>query len=167
MHHPILPHTTSLHDPSHPTPQHITLQPHPNTHHHSPTYMYTPHSISMIEIEKQQNNNLVSSFQDFWGYKCFKGFFLERKTCTVYIESFILQRELWGSDRTEREKRFKKHMHAAVIIFIHWSSNLMEKVEKLAHKRSWRASPSPVFVKSFNVSKKKRVTRDTLCNWSP
>ena len=116
MHHPILPHTTSLHDPSHPTPQHITLQPHPNTHHHSPTYMYTPHSISMIEIEKQQNNNLVSSFQDFWGYKCFKGFFLERKTCTVYIESFILQRELWGSDRTEREKRFKKHMHAAVII---------------------------------------------------
>ena len=96
---------------------HITLQPHPNTHHHSTTYMYTPHSNSMIEIEKQQNNNLISSFQDFWGYKCFKGFFLERKTCTVYIESFILQRELWGSDRTEREKGLKQHMHAAMIIY--------------------------------------------------
>ena len=48
-----------------------------------------------------------------------------------------MQRELWGSDRTERGKGLKIHMHAAYDYnILHWSSNLMEKFEKLAQKKS-------------------------------
>ena len=101
---PSLLHLTLLYNTSHYNHILILL----NTHHHSPTYMYTPHSISMIEIEKQQNNNLVSSFQDFWGYKRFKGFFLERKH--VYMQrALYCKQNCGGSDRKEREQGLKIH----------------------------------------------------------